>query len=389
MAVIRAQVHKESIKIVFESIPYSLQEKARSEFPVNDWIEGERLPTLKQIQRLANLFKVPQGIFWLTPENAKKYFIFKKGRRQIPYYRAEGLSEPPPAVQEEIYFLSDLQEWISEILKEEEKKPIELIGILSENEDPEEAAEKIRKQISLDENWLENASSRAYALKRLLSAVEEHGIAVTISGVAGTNNKMSIPVDECRGFTLIDPYIPWIFINGNDAPSGQLFTLAHELVHIALGKSAADQLSFLDVPNIQTERFCNAVAGAFLLPASVMSRDKVQVKSEEELNDYLFKLHKRYKVSKAAIARRLLDLRMLNYELYKKWYEYWWKQFENSKFNRQTQGGNFYSTTRRRLSNLFIKYTKRALLSGIISYKELYKKLPFKPSTILNLLETS
>ena len=62
----------------------------------------------------------------------------------------------------------------------------------------------------------------------------------------------------------------WL-INGADTKSGQIFTLAHELAHIWIGKdgvsnSAADDLPEQLGPDSKVERFCNAVAAEVLVP---------------------------------------------------------------------------------------------------------------------------
>ncbi|MBW7897963.1 MAG: ImmA/IrrE family metallo-endopeptidase [Candidatus Brocadia sp. BROELEC01] len=44
---------------------------------------------------------------------------------------------------------------------------------------------------------------------------------------------------EFRGLVLTGNYARYIFIHGKDFTAAKMFALAHELVHIWLGKSAA------------------------------------------------------------------------------------------------------------------------------------------------------
>ena len=58
-------------------------------------------------------------------------------------------------------------------------------------------------------------------------------------------------------------------INPKDNPYGRIFTLIHELVHIALGESVIQNTDFEETPpsNLDPiEIFCNQVAAEVLVP---------------------------------------------------------------------------------------------------------------------------
>ncbi len=390
----KAYINLDTLRLAIESSESALQEKVKKRFPLDKWFSGKRLPTIWWVKELAKMLKLPMGFFWLNVENAKNFLAEREKEREkekVLYFRTDGIGEPPPTLKEEINFLSDLQEWMSGILEEAGREPVTIVRQLSGKEDSEDAAQTLRNLLELEGDWILKTDSKDGALRELMKTIEANGIAITVSGVVGTNNHVSIPVEECRGFALVDPYIPWIFINANDAPAAQLFTLAHELVHIALGKSAADQLAFLEPSsNNALERFCNAVAGAFLLPAPLMENLSIKTNNVETLDEYLSQLNKQLKASEAAIARRLVELQKLNPNLYKAWYRKWWKQFQEQKRKKKTsrgKGGNFRTTARKRLSNLFIDYVKRALDAELITYKEFYQKLPYKPQALNNIFQ--
>lgn len=71
------------------------------------------------------------------------------------------------------------------------------------------------------------------------------GVFVVMNGVVNNNNKRKLDVTEFRGFVLHDEYAPFVFINNNDAVSGKIFTLIHEIARILLGKTASFDLRHL------------------------------------------------------------------------------------------------------------------------------------------------
>ena len=107
--------------------------------------------------------------------------------------------------------------------------------------------------------------SAAFALLR--SRVEASGVFVTLKGDLG-NYVTAIETTVFRGFSIADKVAPFVVINDRDARSSWSFTLLHETTHLLLGQTGVSG----EYSENETERFCDDIAGDFLLPADAMDR---------------------------------------------------------------------------------------------------------------------
>ena len=104
-------------------------------------------------------------------------------------------------------------------------------------------------------------------LRYLINAVESCGILVMASGIVNSNTYRKLDVEEFRGFTLCDPYAPLIFINSSDSKTAQMFTLIHELGHLALGTSSLSNPKLrINENESREEIWCNKVSAEVLVP---------------------------------------------------------------------------------------------------------------------------
>lgn len=123
-----------------------------------------------------------------------------------------------------------------------------------------------------------------------------------------------------RGITLAESPLPTI-VFGNEAPTAQSFTLAHEFGHILLRQSAIsgppsakDDSTYMRA----VERWCDQFAGAFLVPADSMAER--WAKPNEPMpqigDDTLANLAKVYRISSHAMLIRLVDLGYVERDFY-------------------------------------------------------------------------
>ncbi len=146
--------------------------------------------------------------------------------------------------------------------------------------------------------------------------MEAKGILVCHTSV---NTHLSVRLETVRGFCIAQRPFPVIVVNPKDSPYGRIFTLFHELVHIALGESVIQNTNFEEVTpsNLHPiEVFCNGVAAEVLVPEDEL----LALINLETLQEDLPQISKHFHVSPEVIMRRLLTLGKIstqNYQTYR------------------------------------------------------------------------
>ncbi|WP_028298873.1 ImmA/IrrE family metallo-endopeptidase [Olivibacter sitiensis] len=327
---------------------------------VDRWLQGDKQPTVRQLEDFSKKVHVPFGYMLLQepPNEAIDFPFFRTGHAKPTY-------QVSPNVYDTILDLSRRQEWLREYLVQLEAKHLDYVGKFNQHTLVAQFVQDLRDQLGLRAGWTLACPTWEDTLALLMDAIERIGIIVVQNGVVGNNTRRPIPVGECRGFVLVDDYVPFLFVNNADAKAAQLFTLVHELAHVWLGKSAGfnqDQLLPADDP---IELLCDRVAAEFLVPAHLLSDVWTGIADVRMLAT-------RFKVSPIVIARRALDLQLLTRAQFFDFYNQY-MEADRHKRDQQTGGGDFYRTNKRRVSPAFASYVDSAVKSGALTYKEAFK----------------
>ena len=329
--------------------------KCKKKFPKLDkWISGEDYPTYNQLVELSKQFNVPFGYFFL--EKLPKYNL------PIPHYRTikENDFTPSEELLDTIKFAQKIQEWSKDILLEWGNTKIEFCGKYKNNYDLSAIVEELSKIFDINGGWANSQNTWKDALSYLVSKAEEKGIIVLLNGIVGNNTHRKLNVEEFRGFVLYDEIAPVVFINNNDALSAKIFTLIHEVVHLLIGQSASFDLRNFQAADNEIEKFCDKCTAEFLVPEKELSKLFQEKQDYEELS-------KSFKVSQIVIARRLLDLNLID----KKTFFEFLQNIEKTEYNTNlSKGGNFYDTGKNRLSSRFLRILKSAIESNTISFRD-------------------
>jgi len=334
---------------------------------VLEWINGEKKPTIKQLERFTHKVHVPFGyMFMQEPPNEEL---------PIPFFRTGATLRDKVSlnVYHTIQIIKDRQNWLTNYLQESGYTDLDFVGKYNDNSDYKEIASDIRNTLKLQVNWASKHTTWEQSLDYLTLQIEEIGIIINFNGIVGNNTRRKISVDECRGFVLVNEKAPFLFINSADAKAAQMFTLIHELAHIWLGESAGFDNKQMLPADDPTEILCDKVAAEFLVP-EIFFREKW--KNSQNIK-YLSRV---FKVSPIVIARRALDLGLISKPTFFDFYNNYISAFKNKKGN-QSSGGNFYATARKRISLRFASYVNNAVKENNLLYRDAYKLTSLKGNT--------
>lgn len=340
-------------------------EELAGRFPkLVEWERGTLMPTFKQLEAFAKATHVPFGYLFL-PEKPELPL-------PIPDFRTlrnRPVSAASPDLLDTIYAMQRRQAWLREERLESEAAPLGFVGAAHLTEDPAAVGREMRRLTGLEDGWANSVRTWQEAVGALRQAMEALGIMTVINGIVGNNTRRKLDVGEFRGFALGDEAAPLVFVNGADAKSAQMFTLAHELAHIWLGAAGTGLSGF---PGIfpeggEVEEFCDKAAAEFLVPEAELRAHWPDVRREAAPFELLAR---RFKVSPIVTGRRAMDLRLVDRQTFFDFYEAYVQQERRPR--QAAVGGDFYNNQNARVGKLFATRVIRAAKEGRIGFKQAY-----------------
>jgi Zn-dependent peptidase ImmA (M78 family) len=341
----------------------------------SDWREGKGGPTFQQLESLANTLNIPVGMMFL-PEPPVEKLPLPDFRRMadIEAYR------PSTELIDTIHTCQRRQQWYREHLASAGAEVLEFVGSATQEESPIAIANRIRTKLDLASGNRSGAASSEEFLRQFVLSSRDMGILVMINGVVGNNTRRTLNPREFRGFAIPDPFAPLIFINGADSKAGQIFTLAHELAHVWLGKggisnSSADDFPETIPPDRDIERLCNAVAAELLVPIADLRSSNLP----EDIDLAKSMVARNFRVSTLVALRRLKDIGRLSYADFRAAYDSelsYLKELAKKK----SGGGDFYATMGARVDPRFATAVISAALEGQALMGEAFDLLDLKNS---------
>jgi Zn-dependent peptidase ImmA (M78 family) len=327
------------------------------------WERGDKQPTAKQLEAFAKATNTPLGFLFLPAPPAEKLPI--RDLRTVK----DKPSRPSPELLDTIYAMQRRQDWLREERIDSEAGAREFVGGARLNDDPQAVGQEMRRAVGVADEWAAQVASWQEAVSELRRRIEDLGVLSVINGVLGNNTHRKLDVEEFRGFALTDPQAPLIFVNGADAKSAQMFTLAHELAHVWLGPEGEGLSGFDGIfpGDTRVENFCDQAAAEFLVPAREL---KDRWRDVRGASDAFEQIARRFRVSPIVAGRRAMDLRLVNRDTFFDFYKAYTKR-ERQRV-KPAGGGDFYNNQNTRVGATFAKSVMRAALEGRLTFKEAY-----------------
>lgn len=225
---------------------------------IRQWEEGQERPSVTQLRNFAAATKRPLAVFYLAepPLAFDALHDFRAGAAAV-----RGATTPGLAF--EVRKAYDRREWALELMADLQLTPVRFDVRLGLRDDPEAAAGKIRAALGAHTEVQSQWRVDNEAFREWRTLLERAGIL--------TFQAANLELDEARGFSISLKPLPVVVANIKDAYRGRIFTLLHEVTHIALNEGGICDLDDNDDnqrrnANAQIEAFCNRVAGAILFP---------------------------------------------------------------------------------------------------------------------------
>jgi Zn-dependent peptidase ImmA (M78 family)/DNA-binding XRE family transcriptional regulator len=319
MASIKANVTPELLSWARRSAGYTLEEAAKK---INNmradklaaWEKGPDRPTVKQLYKLAEVYKRPVGTFFLS--ELPQDFTIPRDFRRLP---GEVAGVYSPALRRQIRLAEERRGTALELFEDIGEEPPAFPLVAALDNDPDEVASRIREALGVDSaqqfSWRDPRRYKPFRQWR--KRIENIGVLVF--------QATRVETQEMLGFSLAEPVLPVIAVNRKIHLNGRIFTLLHEFVHLMLRQSSICDIDeeVLRPPEEQRiEVFCNRVAGAALVPTGILVREEIvaaRPAARREWDEEDIKaLALRFSVSREVIVRRLLIAGRTTEEFYRR-----------------------------------------------------------------------
>lgn len=334
---------------------------------IKRWLDGSKTPTFNQIEDFSRKANIPLGYFFLQTPPVEEIKL-------LEYRTVDSieLANPSRNLIDTIHEMENVQEWMKDYRQDADFDTLAIVGSLKGKTDAKAIANQIRYDLEMPLDWYKNKGTISEAFNYVRGLLEYSGVLVMLSGIVGKNTHRALSIDEFRAFAMVDDWAPLIFINSADSEGAKLFSLFHEVAHIWIGENDLynDRRNCKNVKDI--EILCNAVASELMVPHDAFL-EVWKNNTTADLNQKINEIAKIFKCGATVIARKALDNKKINQEMYDEIVEEAIEAYRIMKENKESGGGNYYNTMGSRLDSCFVKALCCSIQSGRTSYSEAYR----------------
>jgi Zn-dependent peptidase ImmA (M78 family) len=281
------------------------------------WEQGERKPTVRQVQELAKYYHRPFGVFFLPQPPTLQPLASE-------YRRLAGVRPgvESPEFRYAFRVMSQRRELALELNEELGVSIPEFDTAAHISEGPAAVGSRLRALLGLTVEEQLEWRDEWQAWRRWRSAVEDRGVLVF--------QFPKVPLDEARGVSLLQFPLPSIGVNTKEwAPGARIFTLLHELTHIALAVGREEQVALRERRDAaawaEVEQFAEEAASEAIIPADALAAVRGTVAVPRDAWDRLNvrALANRFRVTPLAMATRLRRAGAMTWDDYRRWKAGW------------------------------------------------------------------
>jgi Zn-dependent peptidase ImmA (M78 family) len=254
---------------------------------VEEFERGTRQPTFRQLALMAAKLDRPLGFFFASAPETPDV-------PETADFRGGSADEVPSTLAREMKRAEQHRDTMLD-LAGPPQAPLALDLITWETAAPRAAA--VRERLGLNEKFTPPESQQNQVFNFWRGLLEQHGVLVF--------QATRIPLEVFRGLSIHHDVLPLVLINGADSASAKVFTLFHELAHLANRTSGLCALN----DNINEEALANAFAANFLMPENAVRQS---LRDGDDPADASVRLAGLFKVSILAAAVRLRTLNVIN-----------------------------------------------------------------------------
>lgn len=320
---------------------------------IRSWESGTSRPSVPQLRKLGRVYHRPIGVFYL-PEPPRDFTALHDFRRVF------GTAAPPPSQQLllQMRLAQSRRELLAELYSELSAEP-PLFSLTADiREEPETVAQRIRNYLQVTVKLQAAWRPGRETMNNWRRSFEESGILVF--------QMTDVSLDEARGFSVSSDTLPAVIVNVKDAVNARTFTMLHELGHLALRQAGlcnlSEDISTIDSEDIEV--FCNAVAGATLVPEADLSGHTLFRSHSPGAawpDSDIEQLSTEFRCSREVVVRRLLHLGRVTSAFYESKRNQYQREYTAVIENERRKGSGQQDPARKAVSNLGNLYVRTVL----------------------------
>jgi Zn-dependent peptidase ImmA (M78 family)/transcriptional regulator with XRE-family HTH domain len=341
---------------------------------IEAWEKGDEAPTFRQLVELANYYKRPVAALFLPtiPPEAPK----PRDYRTFPSITLGEYAKETLIAYREVYNMTKETRGLLDYLN---YNIVFSLPTWSTSDNPESKAAQLRALLGISIEKQVEFDSHQTALDAWRNILFDNGVVVRVC---------RMPIEDTRAFCLFTDRLAGIGLSNEDREHGKIFSLFHEVCHLALRQPGVSGLSSnYATDNQRIEQYCDHFAASFLLPSShpdVLESLQLFKGSIDYLELAMWVANK-FKVSKYVALRRALDLGVISPQTY------WEKMPEFKNFDAEYKekqrlrgkgGGNYYANQVSYVGRRFLGLVMQALAQNYVTSVEAKRMLGIDPNAI-------